>query len=277
VRSTTFLFTTLCTFIQIFGVFPFQTVTVELVLSPCRDVAPAKESGAPTPRRTAGPRPQARYAAQGRASLGYGPPETGTHAKHHGNPRCRVPCPGTRARRALPVLPALLCRRTTSLPAARPWRSGTSCRSVEPLIRSQCQSSRVLSRPVQPPVRRGPPWPPPLDTCLCPPPRSIDPSETPSRIHRSSSRHPSPHPAPPLTRRQATAAVAQVRRRGPSPVLLSTRPSEGIKLRRPPGHPTPGSGQPHRRGSPESRRARRPAAQGPHCTGRHLSRVVFVK
>jgi hypothetical protein len=129
VRSTTFLFTTLCTSIQIFGIFPFQTLTVELVLSPCRDVAPTRAPGAPVPRRTAGPHPQVRCAARGPASLGYGPPDMGTHAKRRGNPCCRVPRPGTRARRVLLILPALLCCHTTPLPAARPWRAGTSCRS----------------------------------------------------------------------------------------------------------------------------------------------------
>jgi hypothetical protein len=48
---------------------------------PERGVAPAGALGAPASRRTADPRPQACDAARGRASLGCGPPETGTHAK----------------------------------------------------------------------------------------------------------------------------------------------------------------------------------------------------
>jgi hypothetical protein len=47
VRSTTFLFTTLCTSIQIFGVFPFQMVPIEIFWSPRRDIAPATMLGAP--------------------------------------------------------------------------------------------------------------------------------------------------------------------------------------------------------------------------------------
>jgi hypothetical protein len=127
---------------------------------------------------------------------------------------------------------------------------------------------KARARLVQLSVHRGPPWPPP---------RSTDSSDTPSRIHRGSSRHLSPHPAPPLAGRHATAAAARVCPRGSLPVLFPPRPSEGIEHRRPPGHPAPASGRPRRRCSPKLRRPRHPAARGPHCIGRHLSRVVSVK
>jgi hypothetical protein len=47
VRSPTYLFTTLCTSIQIFGEIRFQTELNGLRMTPHRDVVPARTSGAP--------------------------------------------------------------------------------------------------------------------------------------------------------------------------------------------------------------------------------------
>jgi hypothetical protein len=77
--------------------------------------------------------------------------------------------------------------------------SVSSTRSKRPAAyKSQSYSSRVPSRPVQPPVRRRPPLPPLGELRHLLQPRSTDPSGTPSRLRRGSSSHPSPRIAPPL-------------------------------------------------------------------------------
>jgi hypothetical protein len=108
------------------------------------------------------------------------------------------------------------------LPRSSPYHgkmpSVSSTRSKRPAAyKSQSQSSRVPSRPVQPPVHCRPPLLPLGKLRLLLQPRSTDPSGTPSRLRRGSSSHSSPRIAPPLVGLQATAAAARVRRRWPSP------------------------------------------------------------
>jgi hypothetical protein len=87
---------------------------------PERDVASTGAPGAPAPRRTASPRPQARCAARGRASLGCGPLKTGTHAEACGNPHCPCRVPIRVHAGPCPLLPALPRRRTSSCPRLPP-------------------------------------------------------------------------------------------------------------------------------------------------------------
>jgi hypothetical protein len=92
--------------------------------------------------------------------------------------------------------------------------------------------------PLPPCAPPSSPWPLPRNTCLCPPPRSTDPTDTPSRIRRGSSNHSSPHLTPPLAGRQAIAAAARERRRQPSPAASPPGPTSYTSLGQPRDHPT---------------------------------------
>jgi hypothetical protein len=112
----------------------------------------------------------------------------------HPPPRVR-----RRLRRSLPAGPLpvlLLCAvpRRVPHPGVAQLAGLAYLRSLFFLTHAPAPSRR-------PRFRHGPPWPPPRDTCLYPPLRSTDPTDAPSRIHRSSSNHLSPHFAPPLAGR----------------------------------------------------------------------------
>jgi hypothetical protein len=109
VRSTTFLFITLCTSIQLFGVFPFQTGPVGLVVAR-RDVAPADTPSAPA---------RARRAAWCLPPSAFEPPVHLT--RRSAFPR-RARTPGCRGN---PCLPCLIprCAHLLALPALPAMRA----------------------------------------------------------------------------------------------------------------------------------------------------------
>jgi hypothetical protein len=121
VRSTTFLFNTLCTSIQNFGVFPFQMVPVELFWSLRRDVTLARTPGArdvPCGARRLGVR-----AMPTRLPEAPHTPSPGrTHPKPPQDPPTRhVPCRPvtscTQCRRDQRTVACLLCRACLPRPA----------------------------------------------------------------------------------------------------------------------------------------------------------------
>jgi hypothetical protein len=133
VRSTTFLFITLCTCIQLFGVFPFQTGPVGLVVAH-RDVAPAyTPSAPPLARRAAGCLPPSVSELPARLPRRSAFPRRARTLGYHGSP-----CPPRVATRCayLLALPAMPRHRTALLPRSASGRAGTShssgCPSLKP-------------------------------------------------------------------------------------------------------------------------------------------------
>jgi hypothetical protein len=156
-----------------------------LGMTPRRDVAPARTPG--TPCRAA-PTASASELCQ-RAFLRHRAPSPGrTCPKTPRNPRATRRT--DRSRTALmPVGPSAVLPMRAHLPRLPPYHGENplSPRHGESPIKAGASPHVRRAHPVQPPVRSGPPWPPPLDTCMCPPLQSTDPLYTPPRIHRGSS------------------------------------------------------------------------------------------
>jgi hypothetical protein len=136
VRSTTFLFITLCTFIQLFGVFPFQIGPVRLVVA-CRDVAPTDLPSTPARARcAAGCLPPSASEPPARLPRRNAFPRRARTPGCHGNPCSPRVVPRCAHLLALPALPSMTRRRMALLPRSASGCVATShssgCPSLKP-------------------------------------------------------------------------------------------------------------------------------------------------